>query len=330
MQEKRIIDLKVPKSWRACSAKDLEELVEAKLEGGTVLSVDDDNMAWKTKALLRLANLEVVDVPEVKEGEDMYLLVEWKQPKRSLLQRLLHREKKKPPFPLYSWQLHDAIRNNLSWLDREPDIVKFPYPTWVMKGKEFRGPGTFLSDWTWTQYQLVQDYMQYILKVTDMAAKMTKNKIHLREQRKLSQQLQTARAMLLATIYVQEVDYMDAETNLPKRGWRFVSGQSEDNSKYFQEFPEMQFQVVLLWWSSMMTYLHRTYPKCFSTKNEKRKTKDKRPTDPTILYARLTATMEKYMGTDEQTLGKENFKVVLQHLNDMVQHNEELERMKRK
>jgi hypothetical protein len=58
--------------------------------------------------------------------------------------------------------------------------------------------------------------------------------------------------------------------------------------------------------------------------------KGKNPTNPFQLYTRTIATMEKYLGLDEDKVNSQTYTLVLQHLEDMAKESEEIEKMKRK
>lgn len=138
--------------------------------------------------------------------------------------------------------------------------------------------------------------------------------------------------MVLATLYNREVNYLDETSHLPTHGYHYHPNQSTDNSKYFQDFPPIRFAVILLWWTSIATQLQKKYPKCFGSpdKPDKKKKRKTKPQDPIAEYARTTATLEKYMGVNEQELQQESYTIVLQHLQDMIKQNEEVERMNAK
>ena len=287
------------------------------------------NVPWKVDCLLRLAGLEMIEGPHPEVAvEEQYIVVQRIKDKRSWWSWLhwsTHEDNE--PFALYLWQIHYWIDKHLSWLDQPPYLPSFPYPIWKKNGKEFHGPKTWLSDWKWAQYRMMQDYLQYYFEITKIALRKLP-KANADEQRKIQQQLKTAKALVLATIYCRRVKVVDEETHLKKRDWVYLANQSSENNRYFQDYPERMFQVVLLWWGSQMERLHQIYPKCFKS-NAKKQAKRKEP-DPLELYARLTATLEKYTGFDEKTIDKESHEVVLRNLSRMIEENEEIERMRSK
>lgn len=76
----------------------------------------------------------------------------------------------------------------------------------------------------------------------------------------------------------------------------------------------------------MMQYLKHKYKRCF----KRQAPEGSQPSTPLDLYTRTIATMEKYLGLDEDTVNKQNFHIVLQHMEDMAQQNEEYEKIKKK
>jgi hypothetical protein len=339
------IDLHLPTSWNACTTKELEAIVVSQMlvpldppkekeKKPAKVNKDDGvkemrNITWKVDCLLRLAGLEMVEGPTPEVAvEEQYIMVQRANVKRSWWSWLPWvKTTENEPFALYIWQIHYWIDKYMSWLDKPPYIPTFPYPVWKCKGKEFHGPKTWLSDWKWAQYRMMQDYLQYYFEITNIISKKLP-KANDEERKKLEQQLRTAKALVLATVYCRRVKVVDEETHVKKRDWVYLANQSSENNRYFQDYPDVQFQVVLLWWGSQMERLHNIYPKCFKT-SEKAKAKRRVP-DPLELYAQLTATLEKYTGFDEKTIDKESHEVVLRNLSRLIEENEEIEKMRSK
>ena len=106
-----------------------------------------------------------------------------------------------------------------------------------------------------------------------------------------------------------------------------ITGMEEKNH-LFRNFDKVKWQVILFWWAEQMHYLHRTYPRCF--KKQGFGAKGKKPHNPFELYTRTIATMEKYLGLDEDKVNGQTYTLVLQHLEDMAKESEEIEKMKAK
>lgn len=300
------INLRVPQSWRECTASQLECICKAQQQVKGA-DADEQKSAWKVACFLALAGLDVMEDVQTDEEGEKFAMVKQKAGGEDV-------------FRLYMWQVQNWIAEQLAWLDTPPSIVKFPYPEWQVGKRVFRGPSVWLSGWTWQQYRLLKDYLDYFFKVEEMA--------RVRPTKELNKRLQEAMAMVLATLYDGEVDYLDDTTRMSAHGYRYKPSQTMDNKECFMDFPPLQFAVVMLWWTSVAMKLQKDYPKCFAS-DKKKEGKKKRPKvqDPTYDYARTTATLEKYMGVNEQELQQESYTVVLQHLQDMVKQNEEMERM---
>ena len=118
---------------------------------------------------------------------------------------------------------------------------------------------------------------------------------------------------------------IDEETQKFRSTYSYQSNQHSDNAIFFRHFPDVQWQVILFWWSGMMAYLRKKYPHCF--KDDKPTKKKQNPLD---LYTRTTATMQKYTSLKEEDVNGQTFHVILQHLEDMARENEELERIRKK
>lgn len=332
METEQRINLHLPNGWSSCTTEELEAIIQAQMAVGPQEQAKEEdgikNVPWKIECFLRLADLEKIDGPQpAVPVEEQYITVRRVRNRRTRWFSWW-RHGKDEPFVLYVWQIHYWITQNLQWLDALPSIPKFPYPVWKSRFHEFRGPKTFLADWKWAQYRIAQDYLQYYFKTVERVQKQMPQAKTTDEQRKLMKQLNTAKSLFLATIYCGRVKSVNEDTHIKEWDWTYLPNQSTTNSRYFQSFPDIQFQVVLLWWTSTMHRLHTLYPKCF--KVDKKKKKKQRPQDPLELYAQMTATLEKYIGTNEQELDKRTCEVVLRHLNNMITENEEMEKIRQK
>ena len=301
------INLTLPTSWGTCTPEQLEQICLAQQVAMRV-PADQQGMAWKAECFLRLAGLELMDDVQTDEEEEKYVMV----------------KKDSDEFRLYLWQIHSFIMDNLAFLDTHPNVVRFPYPEWECGGKKFRGPSIYLSGWTWQQYRLLKDYLDYFFKVEEKVNHAEEP--HGAGSKGQEDLLQKAMGMVLATLYDAETDYLDETTRLAVHGYHYRPEQSTENAKWFEDYPAVRFAVILMWWATVAMKLQKDYPKCFSSGNQK-KHKIPKPQDPIAEYARTTATLEKYMGVNEQELQQESFTVVLQHLQDMIKQNEEIERM---
>ena len=324
------INLTLPTSWGTCTIEQLEQICMAQ-QVAMQLPADQQGMAWKVECFLRLAGLEVMEEQQKDEQGESFVVVRRTTPKgkENATAGKNGGETGQGEFRLYLWQIQYWVSENLAFLDTPPNVVRFPYPEWVHKGVKFKGPSLYCADWTWGQYRQVQDYWTYYFK---MAEKLRDNGItSSRYNANDNAQYQEATAMLLATLYTREVEFVDDTTHMVRKDYRFVPNQSTANKSFFLTVPDIRMAVVMMWWSTMVRRLVSKYPKCFPSPNKKeKKVKKPKMQDPLEEYARTTATLEKYMGVNEQELQQETFTVVLQHLNDIIVHNEEMERLNRK
>jgi len=347
-----LLNLTLPTGWNQCTPEQLEQIIIAQ-------QVAQGNpTAWKLECFLRLTGLTLLEPPDTSlplEEQTITVRVERLavSEKRSWWHRLVSFFRRRVVIPLfrynviptswrrivnyqlstinyklYLWQIHYWIKESLVWLDSAPAIARFPYPTYKYKDREFHAPRTHLSDWTWGQYRLAQDYMEYYFKVAAKIQSTPNTPINPSTLDAAAQ----ARALVLATFYNGRITYIDPDTHMAKTDWRYVSTQSQDNADAFLDFPEVRFQVVLLWWSSVMARLHRLYPKCFKTAEGDKKKKKRRPKtqDPLADYAKLTATLQHITNFDSDRLEHEPHEVILQRLTQMITENEEMEKIRKK
>ena len=143
-----------------------------------------------------------------------------------------------------------------------------------------------------------------------------------KELKKAIRQLDLSKALFLANIFNARIAYIDEQTGQRREDFHYQSNQAYDNSKFFRNFPDRDWQLITLWWQGMMYYLAVTYPKVF-----KKQKMSQAPTNPLELYTRTTATMEKYIGIPARDVDREPYTVILQQISDIIQQNEETERI---
>jgi len=272
-----------------------------------------NSLAAKVSMFLKLAELELVESinPEVAVEEQYYVV----------------RNKQKDTFHLYLWQIHYWIQENMKWIDKPSTLTRFPYPTIRRRFTTFKGPSALMQNFSWRQYRIACDYMSYYINQENHLLVMQQSgKYSSSEIKKQRKHVNSAKALFLATIFCRRIKSVNEETKRKEKDFTYVSNQSSDNSLYFRNFPDEQFQVVLFWWTGMMNYLKGKYPKCFKSESPKKQAQ----TNPLDLYTRTTATLEKYLNQNEDEQNRKLYTVVLQHLNDMVVQNEQIEAMNRK
>lgn len=326
------IDLHIPSSWNAMTTTELETISSVLLdEAKRETKFHPFNvLAAKVEMFFRLTELEVISGanPE-KPVEEQYYVVRRKSPSPTAtgLKRCPLFCRKEEPFNLYLWQIHYWMQENMKWLDQPSSLTRFPYPVYRSGWCKLHGPAMLMQNFRWRQYRIACDYMSYYLIEQNQLVAMTRADRYSEEDLlKQTKHVNSAKAMFLATIFNKRVKYVDTETRRMIKEYTYVSNQSVNNAKYFRDFPDEKFQCILFWWAGMMNYLKRVYPKCFKAENPKKQ----KQVNPLELYTRTTATMEKYLGIDEEKLNHELFTVVLQHIQDMVADNERMEKMNRK
>lgn len=334
MLTKERIDLHLPNGWNACTRKELEAVAQCFIDEGQrgTHGKAYDLTTVKVDLFFRLTGLEVVAPanPEVPV-EDQYYLVRRKDvPQEG---RWPIRRKKEQPFALYLYQIEQWTREELKWLDSHSTLTLFPYDTLRRRGRKYCGPAPLMADWTWTQYRMATDAMSYYVQQSNALAalanrmKSDKGSIPPSELKEQMRVVTKAKAMFLATIFVRRHRFVDSETKRLRRDWRYVSNQTIDNAEDFRTVSDAQWQVIQFWWEGMAHYLAGRYPKVIAMDDKKKSGKQPNPLE---VYTRTVATMEKYLGVDEEQLGRQPFGVILQHLNDIIEQSEEIEKINSK
>lgn len=319
------IDLKVPKSWNQCSREQLETIATVIVvrTASATLFHPIDMYAVRVDCFFALAGLEIMKGGDMKDDtpvEKRYYLCRVKGTKET--------------FPVYLWQVDSFVNSELSWIgdEKSAGLTNFVYPT-LKRGHFFHrhtydGPGTLMQDFSWQRYRFAQDYMEWYVKASNHLVQMIRrprqfSKDDVKEQQRMVEQ---AEGHFLATIYNRKITYTDPDTGRKTRGFNYSSSQADDNWQDFRGFDPIKWQVILLWWSGMMKYLKHKYKRVYKRQNVDTSI----PTTPLDLYTRTVATMEKYLGLDEQTVNNQNFHIVLQHMEDIAASNEEMEKIRKK
>ena len=293
--EKNHLDLKVPRGWQQCSTRELEMIAEEMIRAQMMASLSRfhpfDWTEIKTRLFFRLAEVEVTDMVEDEYENDVFIC--------------RHPSLGKTEFPLETWQVHSFLEQ-LKWLDATdakgrplpmPKML-FPYPErlWRLRWKRWKPekdyyrPGELLDGLSWAQYRLAND--------------------------SLAEQQENARLEVLAQLfYVSDPAEPSKAKSAPRRLLRKIT--------------EVEWQVIMFWWSSMMQYLKEQYPKCF--KSSAKPSRSKQQPLPIELYTRSMATLQKYLGgLTEAEINAQTAHAILRHLNDMAIEAEEMEKLRRK
>lgn len=313
--ETKHLDLHVPKGWGQCTTRELEMIAEEMIRAQMVASLSRfhpfDWTEIKTRLFFRFAEVEVLDTRT--EEQNTFIC--------------RHDDVE---FTLETWQVH-SFMEQLKWLDATdakgralpmPKMM-FPYPerVWVPWSQtkewhiyypwfEWCTPGGQLLDgMTWQTYRFINDWMEaYTIKANAIVAEREKHgKTDPKQLRRLMREERDLRTTVLSLIF-----------GCPK--WRVR----------LARISEVEWQVIMFWWSSMMQYLKEQYPKCFKSGDKKPRSRKKQPL-PIELYTRSMATLQKYLGgLTEAEINGQTAHAILRHLNDMAVEAEEMEKIRRK
>lgn len=314
------IDLHLPKNWNAMTIVELETVasifVSAQRKSSRRRPMNMDEV--KVEVFLALTELEVLETANpAKPVEEQYIVV----------RRKGHDER----LTLYLWQIHYWMQENLKWLDESPTLLRFPYPTetrWSWCGRhKYEGPSALMQNFQWRQYRLAGEYMAYYVSEENRLAQMkAQGEASDADLLKQVRAVNRAKGMFLATIFNRKIKYVDTETKLVMRGFNYVSWQSMKNLHDFKNYPDYKFQCILFWWVGTMNWLQKKYPKVF----KKSSTKGQKQSNPLEVYTRTTATMEKYLGINEEEMNRELYTNVLQHLQDMMDESDRMKELNKK
>ena len=111
-----------------------------------------------------------------------------------------------------------------------------------------------------------------------------------------------------------------------------TSAISHLTSDIFEGFSPIKWQVILFWWSSLMSMLAKKFPKVFKSQPVgKGKRRPQQQDTPWDFYNRVTATIQKYIGgLSEQDVNNATYGTILQQLEMMADEAAEMEKLKHK
>ena len=302
MKEVRQIDLHLPRGWNDCTTRELEMISAAMLlrqQSATRLRPFD----WakvKVDVVLAINDLQVV-------GENLF-----RQRTRKFFRR-------QAPFPITTGQMMDLC-SRLDWIDaptaQQQPLYRFPYPVlrlgWL---HEYHGPGTLLDSYTWTEYRLLQDWMGVYMQWQNRLITL-QHDLHATPEQYLdmNRQMDSARAHFLAVLF---------------RANRVLS-HPDSAALPFRDFDPVRWQVILLWWSSLMQQLMKKFPRVFKPQPVGRGRKQQKHQSPWDFYNHVTATLADEYKISETEQKSETYSVTLQKLENMARKSEELERLSKK
>lgn len=316
MQQIERIDLRMPKGWSDMTVTELETVASVLVEAAAQRPSLTPKQV-KVKLFLALTGLEVLESANpAKPVEEQYLVV----CRRGHVERLV----------MYLWQMHYWMEEQMGWLDKPSNLLMFPYKEykkWTWKGRhKYEGPSALMQNFQWRQYRIAGEYMGYFITESNRLVKMRESNVSASEIKKQLHAVARAKGLFLATLFNRKVKFVDAETKLIRKEFVYVSSQSIRNWRDFEHFSDVKFQVVLFWWTGTMNWLQKKYPKVFKSTNPKKNT----VANPLELYTRQTATMEKYLGINEEELNRELYTNVLQHLQDMMDESDRMKELNNK
>lgn len=325
------IDLHLPRHWDALTTCQMETVANCIIheiaEGENGKTYNPQKV--KMDIFLRFTGLEIIDtVTDNLLPEESYFIAVKKKESGSRIKRIcmkLTGMNRTAPFKVYIWQVNQWIDECLKWLDNTPNRTIFPYPVFKSKGKTFRGPSVLMQNFNWRQYRISSDYYDYYLAVSNSMVRYASRKdFDPRMLINMQKTVRKARNLLLASLFCEEVEVRNSAGLLEKDN-PYIPGQEVKNKDHFDKFTDIQMQVILFWITGMMAYLQRKFPKVFKKGNPKKQ----QQVNPFEVYTRVMTNLEKYLGgISEEQINNETYTVMLEHLNDMMEEHERMERRK--
>ena len=302
MKEVRQIDLHLPRGWNDCTTRELEQISAAMMlntQQATRLRPFD----WakvKVDVVLSVNNLQVL-------GENLF-----RQRTRKFFSR------SDEPFPITTGQMMDLC-SRLDWIDAPQDkqqpLYRFPYPVlrldWL---HEYHGPDVMLDGYTWTEYRHLQDWMQAYMAASNRLLRVQRDgRATILDYRQAMQAVDDARSHFLAVLFRAKMALSDGDRA----------------ARPFRDFDPIKWQVILLWWSSLMQQLMQKFPRVFKAQPVKGRHRQKQQS-PWDFYNHVTATLADEYKTSETDQAQETYSVTLQKLENMAVRAAEMERLSQK
>ena len=299
------IDLKVPKGWQMCSTRELEMIAEEMIRANLMAAMSRfrpfDWTAVKTRLFFRFSNVQILDI-RTEDTKDTI----------TEEQKFACRHGK-VKFELATWQVHSFLEQ-LAWIDavdskgRPVPMPKlmWPYPKRIWWLRWRKPDGELLDGMSWQTYRLINDWMEAYSANPERSLSLSKGVRFWPFGRLRDREMMDIRLTVLGLMF-----------GCPK--WRVRLARISD----------VEWQVILFWWSSMMQYLKEQYPKCF--KQSDKKSRSKAQPLPIELYTRSMATLQKYLGgLTEAQINQQSAHAILRHMNDMAVEAEQMEKLRRK
>lgn len=350
---KKELSVSFPNSWNACTLEQLRIIASLlRDEAARVTRFHQfDMFAVKVAAFFALSNLEIVRMPNNKEPKAQRTYVVRLQPK-TIFGRVKRwalncvvggvDEYTLPASQIAQWikpipnpKEKGKQRGLFDWLDCEGNnlLLTFPFAKVrrrrFLKSEVFSGPAPLLDGFTWQRYRLAQDYMESVVRRQNDLLRLQAQgrKAKAEDIENALYNLSLTRAFFLGTIFERKITHTDPVTGQRTRAYDYYVAQPLDLQPWFMTFPDDDFQIVLLWWSGVMKWLQGRYSRVFKPQKLSGSAKAANPLE---VYTRTTATIEKYVGITAADADREPYTTVLQHIEDIMRSNEELEKINRK
>jgi len=311
----RQIDLHLPTGWNRSTTEELEAIAAAIIQEQQ--RVDRyhpfDWSRVKLNVVLAVNHIEVVSDAAPRLGIRGGFIGDEEY--------LVRRSKDEEPWGITIGHLL-ALTEQLAWIDDEKaskTIFQFPYPTLDVRCRKedgrvichLQGPPPLLDGYTWQEYRWMTDWMQAYMRHSNA---------------KNAEGVAQAQREFLAVLF------KPAGKPTGTRAAEHTSATSHLTSDIFTDFSPVKWQVILFWWSSLMSMLAKKFPKVFKSQPVgKGKRRPQQQDTPWDFYNRVTATIQKYIGgLSEQDVNNATYGTILQQLEMMADEAAEMEKLKRK
>jgi len=340
MNDVRQIDLHLPRGWNDCTTRELEMICAAMLlrtQSATRLRPFD----WaqvKVDVVLAVNDLQVISAADADvRGQDpgrkqtrgnapaRDLSPDIERPTSNVAWMVQKRHRRKlfrrqAPFELTTGQMMELC-SRLDWIDaptdRQKPLYRFPYPV-LRLGLlyEYHGPDVMLDGYTWTEYRHLQDWMQAYIAAQNRLLRLQHDRTATVDRYALAvQAVDDARSHFLAVLFRARMALSDGNRA----------------ARPFRDFDPVRWQVILLWWSSLMQQLMKKFPRVFKPQdvgNGRRK--QQKQQSPWDFYNHVTATLADEYKTSETDQANETYSVTLQKLENMAEKAAEMEKLSKK
>ena len=320
-QSTRQIDLHLPTSWNRCTTEELEAIAAAIIQEQQ--RVDRyhpfDWQRVKLNVVLAVNHIEVVSDAAPRLGIRGGFIGDEEY--------LVRRSKDEEPWGITIGHLL-ALTERLAWIDDEKaskTIFQFPYQTLDVRCKKedgraishqpsaivhLQGPPPLLDGYTWQEYRWMTDWMQAYMRHSNA---------------KNAEGAAQAQREFLAILF------KPAEKPTGTEAVEHTSAISHLTSDIFTDFSPVKWQVILFWWSSLMSMLAKKFPKVFKQQPVGKGKRRQQQDTPWDFYNRVTATIQKYIGgLSEQDVNNATYGTILQQLEMMADEAAEMEKLKHK